>query len=152
MTNTRKAAIAAVVGFGALAAFQLLLAAGAPFGEAAWGGGTEGRLSTGLRVGSGSSIVGYAVAAALILRRADFQVRWISPPVARIGSWALVVLLTLGALANLLSQSAWERFLLGPVTLALAGFCFVVARGADDEVGAESGAPRSPTPQPHRQR
>jgi len=136
--NARKAAIAATVGFAGLAVFQLLLAAGAPFGEAAWGGTTEGQLSTGLRVGSAMSLVVYAVAAALILRRTGFPIRWVSLAVARIGSWVLVALLTLGALANFLSQSPWERFLLGPVTLVLAGLCLVCARSADDAVGPAS--------------
>jgi len=134
----KKAAIAASVGFSGLAVFQLLLAAGAPFGEAAWGGTTEGQLSTGLRVGSAISILVYAVAAALILRRAGFRVRWVSNPVARIGSWVLVVLLTFGALANFLSHSPWERLLLGPVTLVLAGLCLVAARSAGDAVGSAS--------------
>jgi len=140
-----KAAIAATVGFAGVAVFQLLLAAGAPFGEAAWGGTVDGQLSTGLRVGSGISVVVYALAAALILRRAGFRVRWVSDAVARIGSWVLVVLLTFGALANFMSQSPWERFLLGPVTLVLAGLCLVVARGAEDAVGSASERVANPT-------
>jgi hypothetical protein len=139
--TAKKAAITATVGFAGLAVLQLLLAAGAPFGEAAWGGTTEGQLPTGLRIGSAVSIVVYAVAAALILRRAGFRVRWVSRAVARIGSWALVVLLTFGALANILSHSPWERFLLGPVTLVLAGLCLVVARGAEDAGGSRSERP-----------
>ena len=141
----KRAARAAALGFGVLAVFQLLLAAGAPFGEAAWGGTTEGQLPTGLRVGSGISIVVYAVAAALILRRADgVRVRWPSRAVARIGSWVLVGLLTLGTLANLLSQSRWERFLLAPVTGVLAGLCLVVARSAEDAVESASEEPSAP--------
>jgi len=142
----KKAAIIATVGFAGLGVFQLLLAAGAPFGVAAWGGTTEGQLSTALRVGSAISIVVYAVAAALILGRAGFRVRWVSPAVARIGSWVLVVLLTLGALANFSSQSPWERFLLGPVTVALAGLCLVVARRAEDAVGSRSTGHRRTPP------
>jgi hypothetical protein len=141
-----KAAITATVGFAGLAVYQLSLAAGAPFGEAAWGGTTDGQLSTGLRVGSASSIVIYAVAAALILRRAGFPVRWVSHAVARIGSWVLVVLLTFGALTNFLSQSPWERFLLAPVTLMLAGLCLIVARGATRRVTATAPA-NSPSTQ-----
>jgi hypothetical protein len=126
------AAATATVGFAGLAVFQLLLAAGAPLGEAAWGGTTEGRLPTGLRVGSAISIVVYAAAAVLILRRAGVRARWPSRTVARVGSWVLVLLLTLGALANFASQSPWERFLLGPVTLLMAGLCLVVARSDED--------------------
>jgi hypothetical protein len=132
----KKAAIAATVGFAGLAAFQLLLAAGAPFGEAAWGGTTEGRLSPGLRVGSGLSVLVYAIAAAVILRRGGVRLRWVPRAVARVGSWLLVVMLFLGALANLLSDSPWERFLLGPLSLVLSGLCLVTARSAEDGVGA----------------
>jgi hypothetical protein len=137
----KNAAIAAIAVLIGLAVFQLLLAAGAPLGEAAWGGTTEGQLSTGLRAGSAISIVVYGAAAMLILRRAGFRVRWVSHAVARIGVWVLVVTLTLGALANFLSQSVWERFLLGPVTLVLAGLCLVVARSAQGAVGPASRRP-----------
>jgi hypothetical protein len=127
----RGAAVAVTVGLAGLAVFQLLLAVGAPFGEAAWGGTHEGVLPVGLRVGSAVAIVGYAVAAALVLRQAGFRVPGVSDAVARIGSRVLVVLLTLGALGNFISQSPWERYVLGPVSLLLAGLCGVVARGAD---------------------
>jgi hypothetical protein len=33
-------------------------------------------------------------------------------------------------LANFLSQSPWERLLLGPVTLVMAGLCLLVASSA----------------------
>jgi hypothetical protein len=124
----KKAAVAASAGFAGFAVFQLLLALGAPLGEAAWGGSNDGRLPTELRVGSGISIVVYALAAGLVLRRAGFRVRGLAFSVARVGTWILVVLLALGALANFLSQSPWERFLLGPVSAVLAGLCLVVAR------------------------
>lgn len=133
---TKKAAVAASVGFAGLALFQLLLAAGAPFGAAAWGGSNEGQLPTSLRVGSAIAIVVYGVAAAVILVRAGFAARFLPRTVARVGSWILVLLLTLGALANFASQSPWERFLLGPVTLLLAGLCLVVARSPERAVGS----------------
>jgi len=142
---TKTAALCAVVGFAGLAVFQLLLAAGAPLGEAAWGGATEGELPPGLRVGSAISLVVYAVAAAVILRRAGFRVNWPSRTTARVGSWVLVVLMTAGTSANLLSQSPWERFLLGPVTLVMAVLCLVVAISDDDGLRrASRGSARRP--------
>jgi hypothetical protein len=137
---TKMTAIGAAVGFAGLAAFQLLLAAGAPLGEAAWGGVSEGQLPPGLRAGSAISIVGYAVAAAVTLRRAGFRTPWPSRTTARIGTWVLVVLMIMGTSANVLSQSPWERFLLGPVTLVLAGLCLVVAiSDTEDDLGAAPG-------------
>jgi hypothetical protein len=46
------------------------------------------------------------------------------------GTWVLAALMTLSALGNFASSSAWERFLNGPVALVLALLCFVVAVGA----------------------
>ena len=131
-TGVGNAAVAAAVGFIGLAAYQCALAAGAPFGEAAWGGGREGQLPPSLRIGSGISIWIYAMATGVVLRRGGLAVDRCPMPVARVASWVLVVLLTVGTLANFASQSGWERFLLGPVTLVLAGLSLVVARGATD--------------------
>ncbi len=131
MTNRGKAkpaAAAAAIGLIGLAGFQLMLAAGAPLGEAAWGGTHEGRLPSGLRVGSGVSILVYAAAAVVVLRRGGFAVRWVPAAAARIGTWVLVGLLSLGTLANLASSSPWERFLLAPGTLVVAVLCLIVAR------------------------
>ena len=56
----RRAARVASVGLVGMAVYQLLLAADAPFGEAAWGGSNEGPLPTGLRIGSGIFVFVYA--------------------------------------------------------------------------------------------
>ena len=88
----RSTATAAAVGFAGLAVFQMLLAAGALFGEAAWGGTNQGQLPTGLRVGSGIAIVIYGAAAAVILARAGFRVRFVPGTLARVGSWVLAAL------------------------------------------------------------
>ena len=129
----RRSAVAAAVGFAGLGLFQLALAAGAPLGRAAWGG-AEDRLSVGLRVGSAVSVLFYVLAAAVILRRAGLRVRPVSEGFARRGTWVLVVVLALSAVANLLSQSPWERFVLAPSGLVLAVLCWTVAagRGAQD--------------------
>jgi uncharacterized membrane protein YhhN len=62
---------------------------------------------------------------------------------ARIGSWILVALLTLGALANFMSNSPWERFLFGPVSLVLAGLCLVAACSAGHDRGIAAKGPRA---------
>lgn len=135
----KRCALGAATGFAGLAVYQFLLAAGAPLGAAAWGGGTEGQLPTSLRVGSAVTVLVYAGAAGVTLRRAGFRVRGVSSRVAHVGSWVLVVLLPLGALPNFASASAWERSLLGPAALVLAGLCWVVARSAEDAVVAAAG-------------
>jgi hypothetical protein len=121
----RRAAQAATIGFAGLAFFHAALAAGAPLGEAAWGG-ADAHLTTAQRVGSAAS-VGFYILAILAVRgraagRRERRYRW--------GTWALAVVFGLAALANLASESPWENLLLAPVALVLAALCVVVARTA----------------------
>ena len=51
-----------------------------------------------------------------------------SARVARAGTRALAVLLTLGVLMNLASSSDWERYLQAPIAAVMAALCFRVAR------------------------
>jgi peptidoglycan/LPS O-acetylase OafA/YrhL len=120
----RRATHAATIGFAAMLAFQVALAAGAPLGHAAWGG-THTQPSTAQRVGSAISVAFYALAIVVVRRRAsgrDGRYSW-----ATLG---LVGILGLSALMNAASSSPWERYLLAPVALALAVLCAVVAYGA----------------------
>ena len=110
--------------------FQVALAAGVPWGEAAWGG-QPAQLPTTLRVGSGISAVFYgAVAPLIVLGRAGYWGRDGSSRVFRWGTWFLTALMVLGALLNFASPSRWENFLWGPYTVILAILCIVVARRA----------------------
>jgi hypothetical protein len=138
-TVVKWSAVAATVGFAGYAIYQLALAAGAPLGRGAWGG-THTQLPMSLRVASALAIAVYGLAALVVLRRAGFRIRWISPTVARIGTWVLTVMLTLSALGNFLSQSPWEKFLNGPVALVLAALCVIVARSAHGTVQPASDA------------
>ena len=126
-TVGRAAAVVTAAGFAAWAAFQLLLALGAPLGEASWGG-THDVLPTNLRIASAFAVVFYVAAAAVVLRRGGFAVSWVPASVARWGTWILAVVLTLSALANLASQSESERLFNAPFAIALAVACVIVAR------------------------
>jgi hypothetical protein len=123
----RRSAVVAGVGFAGLIVFQLALVAGAPFGRASWGG-THRVLTASLRLGSVATVVLYALAALVILRRAGYPISRISDVLARRAAWAVVVILTLSAVANFASGSAWERFAMAPIALILAALSFVVAR------------------------
>jgi hypothetical protein len=116
---------------GVYALYQLTLVLGAPLGLAAWGG-THTTLPAALRVGSLVTILVYLVCAALVLRRVGYRVNWISRTAALRGTWAVAIILTLSAILNLASDSAWERLLNGPLTLALASLCFFVAKRAGE--------------------
>ncbi|MBM7775058.1 hypothetical protein JOD54_005262 [Actinokineospora baliensis] len=111
----RKTSVAAAAICGVVSAFQIALAAGAPWGRAAWGG-QAAELPTGLRVASGVAVLLWAVAAVVLLRRGGFEVP-VSTKVARIGTWVIVALLAAGLLMNAASPSPWERYGWAPLIL-----------------------------------
>jgi hypothetical protein len=124
------AAALAATGFAALAVFQLALAAGAPWGHAAWGG-ENANLSAAQRSASAVAAVVYVAAALIVLCRGG--VIWPArrnAAIFRRGTWFLAVAMVVGALPNFASQSRWENFILGPLALVLGTLCVVVARRA----------------------
>ena len=123
----RGAGITVAVGFVGLALFQLALAAGAPLGAAAWGG-TERVLPTTLRVGSAVAALIYMAATFAVLRCAGFPIEWVPARFARIATWVLGVVLPVSAVANIASESGWERYLLAPTGLFLGILCLLIAR------------------------
>ena len=125
----KRAGVAAAAGFVCIAAYQVVLALGAPFGEAAWGGTQQGTLPAGLRVASAIGAVLWVFAALIVLQRVGvWSVLPFGRTFVRRATWVLVVLSFLSAIANLASQSSVERFLLAPIAIALGFLCFIVAR------------------------
>jgi hypothetical protein len=126
-STAKRAAVVAAIGFFVVATFQLMLTLGAPWGRAALGGSNEGTLPAELRVVSSVSTVIFVAAAWVILGRAG---RWGDrfSGAFRVGTWALMVILPLGALMNLASASPWERFGWAPFTALLAVATFITAR------------------------
>jgi hypothetical protein len=111
--SNRSTGIAALLLSG-MAAFQIALAAGAPWGAAAWGGANPGVLPRGLRVSSAGSSLVYvllAVAARSTLMPAQLRRRLLT-----VASGGMVV----GTVMNLASKSNLERTLWTPVAAALA--------------------------------
>lgn len=121
------AAVFCALGFLILAFFQAALAAGVPWGRAAWGGKNAGRLPQNLRVASAVSMIVWLVAALVVLDRARIPIVDLPDLVSIWGTWALVVLLPIGAIMNFASASPYERFGWGPVAAVLALLTFVVA-------------------------
>jgi hypothetical protein len=127
VSTVRGVAIMTAIGLAIVAAFQVALALGVPWGRAAYGGTSE-TLPPELRVASTVAAIVWLLAAAVILGRAGY---WGSPRWAAIfrrGTWLVAGLLGLGALVNFASSSPWERFGWGPLALLLAIGCVVLAR------------------------
>ncbi len=123
----KSAPIVAAAGFVLLAAFQVALALGAPWGPAAWGGAHEGRLPSRLRIASGVAALVWIAGAFVVLGRAGYDVSPLPFSATRWGTWVLSGLLAVGAVMNLASRSRWERLLWSPIAALLAVLCLVVA-------------------------
>lgn len=125
----RLAAIVAVVLLAVIAAFQISLALGAPWGSAAWGGAHAGVLPTRLRIAS--LVAGLLLYPFLILFVLDsarvLTTAWV-PGTGEVGMWVLTGFFALGTIANFASRSRRER-IWGPISLATATCCAIVAIG-----------------------
>lgn len=123
------AAILAVVLLVAVAAFQVALAFGAPWGAAAWGGQNPGVLGRKLRIASGvAGIVVYPLIIALVLASAGLIDDGWLPVDGTVIMWALAGLLGVGAVMNVASRSRPERNW-SAVALTIALCCVIVALG-----------------------
>ena len=99
----------------------------APLGHAAWGGGNA-HLSASQQGASAVAAVVYVAAALIVLCRAGSMWRARRKAVLfRWGAWFLAIAMAMGSVSNLASQSRWENFVFGPLALAMAALCLVVA-------------------------
>lgn len=122
------AAVVAAALCGVNAVFQIALAAGAPWGRAAYGGQNPGVLPARLRATSAVSVVVSALAALVLLRRGGFAV-WAPVPDGwlPVASWVLVGLFALSVVLNAITRSRLERAIWLPVTLVLFAATLTVA-------------------------
>jgi hypothetical protein len=121
------AAILAVVLLVAIAAFQLALAFGAPWGAAAWGGQNPGVLPRQLRIASGiAALAVYPLIIALVLASAELIDDGWLPVDGSLLMWILAGLLGVGAVMNFVSRSPPERRW-GAVALTVALCCVLIA-------------------------
>jgi hypothetical protein len=107
--------------------FHLALAAGLPWGVAAWGG-THRILPAKLRVGSVAAAAILACAGLVILARAGLVVPGAHSMFVRAASWAFAAYFALNTLGNLSSSSRVERVVMTPVAAMLAVCFAIVAR------------------------
>ena len=109
----------------ALCAFQIVLAAGAPFGRFVWGG--EHRvLPVAQRFASLAAVVECILAASLPLQKAGFitlwPAGWVEP-----GIWIIACTLAVTIGLTAMSRSRAERRLMTPVAAILAILFFTVS-------------------------
>lgn len=122
------AGVVAAVLLVVIGVFQLALALGAPWGQAAWGGQHTGKLPFRFRVASGiAAFLVYPLMAAVVLVAAGLiDVVWL--PASPVLMWGLSGFFLLGTVANLASRSRPER-VWGPVSLTISVCCAVIASG-----------------------
>lgn len=126
MLSPTLAATLAAAGFLIIAAFQLVLALGAPLGRAAYGG-KSAELSPVYRRASAGAVVVWGLAALIMLGRGGVIDVPLPDVVLDVGAWLLVALSAIGTVVNLASSSPWERFGWAPFSAVLAWLASVVA-------------------------
>ncbi len=118
------AAAVAVAVLVALAALQVLVAGGRPYGRLVWGG-RHVTLPHRLRVGSALAVPLYAGIAAVLLARAGVfgtPAEWTA-----VIAWVLVAYFASGVILNGISRSRPERAVMTPVCAILAVCSLVLA-------------------------
>lgn len=116
MSRARTAAVIAAALIVATAALQLALAAGAPWGDHAYGGAastTDGVLPVPFRIVSAAAAVVLLLAAPFVLTRARVaRVSFLRDRLLLWLTWAIVGFLVLNTLGNFASESPFERWVM----------------------------------------
>jgi hypothetical protein len=127
----RLTAATAAFLLGIVVAFQLALAAGAPWGAAAYGGRAaraDGRLPTRYRISSAVAAAVLAGAAWLVLAAGEVVGAEPLPERAlAYGMWVLVALFALNTAGNLAGRHPFERWVIGGLTAVLTVLCALLA-------------------------
>ena len=135
MTIRRLAAFLYAIISGVVVAFQVALAAGAPWGEYAMGGAFPGQIPPTLRIAAiiqAALLVGMA---AVILARAGL----ILPGWSRVSRWLAWVVVAFAAVSlvlNVITPSAGERAIWAPTALLLLISSAMVAFSRSSETSA----------------
>jgi hypothetical protein len=104
-----------------IAAFQVFLAAGKPWGEYAFGGQNKGVLPRHLRIASVFSCCVLLAFAAVNLQQAAVLNISENVSLSRIFAWVVTGYAVLGTFMNAISRSRPERLLWTPIAALLAG-------------------------------
>ncbi len=123
----RTAALGYAVISAGVAAFQIALAAGAPWGSYAMGGAFPGQYPPSMRVEAVFSAALMAAMVAVVLSRAGLVLPKLSG-ISRWLVWLIVAYGVVGLVLNLITPSGGERLIWAPVALVLLVCSLVVAR------------------------
>ncbi|WP_395638081.1 hypothetical protein [Pseudolysinimonas sp.] len=125
---TLAAAIVALVLFAGLVVFQLALAAGAPWGRAAYGGQAPGVLPRQFRLSSVVAAVVWSGVALVVARHGGIPV-WAPLPDSwlPVAVWVVVGLLAIAVVLNTITRSRIERAIWLPTTIVLLAATLTVA-------------------------
>ena len=126
-----KVGVAAACLLGVVILFQLALAAGAPWGAAAYGGRAaqdDGRLPARYRVASaGTAVVLTGVLWLVLAASAVISSALLSENLLGVGVWALAGLFALNTVGNLAGRHPVERWGAGGITAVLTILCAWIA-------------------------
>ena len=127
MIIARRAAIGAAVLYILIAAFQLALAFGAPWGKAAFGGAVA-QPGIELRASSVVAVIVWSAAALIVLKRVGLNL-WAPLPTRAlpVAVWVLFGLSIVSVVLNAITPSALERAIWLPFSLVLTAALAVVA-------------------------
>ena len=121
-------AIIFTVLIGLVIVFQLLLAAGMPWGSAAMGGKYPGKFPPAMRVAALVQIIVLLLFACIVLSAASVRFpEWTSFSHSAI--WFVVAFSVISTILNLITRSVWERRIWAPVTVLLLITSLIVAIG-----------------------
>jgi hypothetical protein len=125
-SSVHVVAVVAAIEVAGFAVYQVLLAVGLPVGRAAFGGAHR-ILPLGLRAASGVATIVLLVALYVVLARGGVIGSAHRSTLVRDGIWILIVIFGVSALANAVSKSPWERFVMAPLGLVLTACCLTLA-------------------------
>ena len=125
-TISQVAAVLAALILAGLIGFQLVLAAGLPFGHYAWGGAHQ-ILPRSLRIGSVVATFIYVLTALIILEAANVT-DLVASEVPIVAVWVVAGFFAIGVVMNAISRSEKERRM-AFVALALSVLSAMVALG-----------------------
>ena len=116
----RIAAWLAAAGFLFVAAFQVALVLGAPWGEYTQGGGTSGSLpASGRTVAAVSCLLSILMAGAILARAGDGPLRRLPPRVVTVLAWITTVVAVITVVPNIITRSTAERAIWAPISIVL---------------------------------